>query len=334
MMLAVLSVNFAGRAALALSDSNWRRQTTNSFAELRAVFFLDPNIGWAAGGRGTLLHTEDGGANWQALKKPSDDTIRDLLFWDRRDGWLLCERNIFLMRSLDEVRAYLLHTTDGGASWERVDVDGVEADTRFTRLVRAGDQRAWLLGEAGNLYLTNDRGRSWKRQVPPTRYLLLDGTFVDADHGWLAGGGASVVRTVDGGAVWRSTVVRNAAGVRFNAVAFASVTRGWVVGNDGRIFATTDGGRTWSPQTTGTDEELLDVRFVDQNEGWVVGGHGTLLHTRNGGARWTAIETGIAHPFERMLVLDRDHGWIVGLGGTILSLGGQAGDRPPVLRRN
>ncbi len=333
-VLAILSANFAAPANRPAADSNWRRQTSNSFAELRAVFFLDQKIGWAAGGRGTLLRTEDGGANWQAQKKPSDDTIRDVLFWDRQDGWLLCERNIFLMKSMDEARSYLLHTTDGGSNWERIDVDGVDADTRFTRLLRAGDRKAWLLGEAGNLYLTNDRGRSWKRQVPPTRYLLLGGTFFDTDHGWLTGGGASVIRTIDGGAVWRTTVVRNAPGARFNAIAFASENRGWVVGDGGRIMTTGDGGRTWTPQVTGTDEELFDVRFLDQREGWVVGGHGTLLHTRDGGAHWTEIETGVGHLLERILVLDRTHGWVVGLGGTILSLTPPGSDRPPVLRRN
>jgi photosystem II stability/assembly factor-like uncharacterized protein len=314
------------------AESGWHKQTTGTLAQLRAVFFLDQNVGWAAGGRGAFLHTEDGGITWKIEKRPSDDTIRDLVFWNQQDGWLLCDRNIFLMKSLSEARSYLLHTTDGGANWERIDVDGNDNDARFTRMVVTSDDRIWLLGEAGTLYMSGDRGRTWKKQVAPSRYLLLGGAFADVTHGWLVGGGTTIGRTVDGGATWRTVIVRNAPDARFESIAFANVNRGWVVGNGGRIFTTGDSGRSWTRQESGTDADLSDVHFLDQSEGWVIGSEGTILHTRDGGSHWSAVTSDTTHPLQRLIILDRTHGWAVGFGGTILSLSAASLAKPPVLR--
>lgn len=332
-MLCLQSFTMSFSARPSPADAGWRRQSSGTFSHLRTVFFLDQNLGWAAGVRGTLLRTNDGGGTWEIQKRPSDDTIRDLIFFDQKEGLALCERNIFLMRSMSEVRSYLLHTADGGTTWDRVDLEGNDSDARFTRLVPGGEGRLWLVGEAGALYVTTDRGRTWKRQVSPTRYLLLGGAFLNANQGWLVGGGGSVLRTIDGGLSWRTIVMRNAPGARFEAIAFANANRGWVVGNGGRIFATGDGGRNWNPQNSGTGADLSDVKFLDAMEGWVVGAEGTLLHTTDSGAHWTSVGSGTAHPLERLALLDRTHAWTVGLGGTILSIAPSGKDQPPVFRK-
>jgi photosystem II stability/assembly factor-like uncharacterized protein len=331
-LLALASLLCLSAIRTAAAESGWRRQESGTLAQLRTVFFLDQDLGWAAGARGTLLRTDDGGANWKAQPRPGEDTIRDLIFWDPQEGLALCEHNIFLMRSMEETRSYLLRTTDGGAHWEPVELLGNEADARFTRFVLAGNGRAWLMGETGALYLTVDRGETWKKQIAPMRYLMLGGTFLDRDHGWLTGGGATVARTSDGGRVWRTAIVRNAPNVRFASVSFVSALRGWAVGNGGAIFTTADGGRTWSRQASGTGTDLSDVKFVDQSEGWVIGAGGTLLHTLDGGAHWSVVESGTTHPLERLIILDRNRAWAVGFGGTILALSPSGRGTAPVLR--
>lgn len=64
---------------------------------------------------------------------------------------------------------------------------------------------------------------------------------------------------------------------------------GYAVGTDttgyGTILKTTNGGNTWVPQTSGMENGVYDVYFLDDSTGYAVSG-GTLLRTANGGATW------------------------------------------------
>lgn len=74
-----------------------------------------------------------------------------------------------------------------------------------------------------------------------------DASFLDADHGWVAVGGASsttVYRTTDGGETWLAlTPNTDLSGVTH--LDFVSPQVGWAVGS-GRLLKTTDGGQKWA----------------------------------------------------------------------------------------
>ncbi len=102
--------------------ASWARQRTGTFAWLHAVHFVDERRGWAAGGKGALLSTADGGATWESRKSPTADTLREVFFHDAEAGWLLCERDAFKPAAAGEPVSYLLKTADGGRTWSRVEV--------------------------------------------------------------------------------------------------------------------------------------------------------------------------------------------------------------------
>lgn len=312
----------------------WRQQASGTMAWLHAVYFLDERRGWVAGSNGTLLYTADGGESWNlAERRPTEDTIRDLYFADERTGWIVCERDIYKLRTKEEQRAYLMKTSDGGRNWQRVNLTSADVDARLMRAIFPGGGRGWAFGEAGALYLTRDNGLSWSRRVAPTRYLLLGGTFLDADHGWLVGAGGTILQTFDGGESWRPGVV-DVKDVRFTSVSFVEQRIGWAVGSEGRIFMTLDGGRTWHAQNSTVRSDLMDVKFLNASEGWAAGAEGVLLHTTDSGIHWTVEPTGTTHPLERLFFVGRDRAWIVGFGGTILSYtrGTGAATKAPTLR--
>lgn len=311
----------------------WQQQRSGTFAWLHAVYFLDAQRGWAVGGNGSLLATTDGGATWRIERRPTKDALRDVYFADERNGWLVCERAIYELTTKDDPRTFLMATVDGGATWKRVEVKGVDVDARLGRALFAADGHGWVFGEAGALYTTRDNGETWARQRVPTRHLLLGGAFLDSERGWLVGAGATILQTADGGETWRSFARFDDPRIRFTAVSFVNARSGWAVGAGGRIFATRDGGRTWRAQVSNVESDLLDVKFTDAAEGWACGTEGTLLHTRDGGASWNVEPSGTTHPLERLYFIDGARGWAVGFGGTIISYDADTPARAPELKR-
>jgi photosystem II stability/assembly factor-like uncharacterized protein len=316
-IVAVVALVAAGQVVHA--QQSWQGTDVGSFAWLRAIYFLDQNHGWIGGSNGTLLQTSDAGASWTRIKLNSADTIHDIYFSDAQHGWALCERSVFLLRTFTEQRSYLIHTVTGGRSWERVDLEGNDKDALLSHLVFADGTNGFVLGETGALFATRDAGQTWRKQLPPTRYLLLGGMFLDANQGWLVGAGATILRTTDAGATWRTTLLKTVPGVRLSAVYFADAQHGWMIGSGGSVFASIDGGRSWTTQRSNVAQDLCDLGFTDALHGWIVGSGGVLLQTIDGGASWSLINTGTTHKLERVLLTDSG-GWIVGFGGTVMSL--------------
>ncbi len=301
------------------TSASWTRQRVNSLAWFHAVFFIDQNRGWAAGSKGSLLSTVDGGKSWQVKSPPTEDSIRDIYFADANHGLIVCERNIFELKSNNEARAYIMRTTDGGEHWKRSSISNT--DVRLVRAIFQRSGRGWAFGEGGVLFRTQDGGVNWLRSQAPTRFLLLGASFVDDENGWLVGAGSTILQTTDGGETWQSARLPNDERVRFNATSFVDARLGWAVGSEGAIYRTINGGRSWRKQHSGVTGDLLDVKFLNAVEGWAVGAEGTLLHTTDGGIRWMAERSGTPHTLERIFFADRTHGWAVGFGGTIISYG-------------
>src|SRR5918912_890923 len=130
----------------------WTRQDSGTMAWLHAVYFLDENRGWAVGGSGALLGTTDGGATWKVMRRPTEDALSDLYFVNEQTGWIVCERSVYLLKTNDEPRACLMKTTDGGSTWDRVNVVGSNVDARLVRALFTVKGRGWAFGEAGVLY--------------------------------------------------------------------------------------------------------------------------------------------------------------------------------------
>lgn len=322
------------------AGAGWTKQPGGTLAWLRAVYFLDRDRGWTVGGNGALLATNNGGKSWRILRRPTEDTLHDIYFSDAEHGWLVCERSIYLLKAKDEPRSYLLRTTDGGATWKRVEVTGADIDLAVVRIAFANRERGWVFGEMGALYVTEDGGLTWARQRVPTKHLLHGGAFLGGgQEGWLVGAGLTILKTTDGGATWREgqleQLARETAGApaRLRAVSFVDERRGWAVGTGGAVFATANGGRSWRALQTPTEADLLDVKFLDAAEGWAVGDGGTILHTTDGGASWRIEASGTTHALERMCFVERTRGWAVGFGGTIIAYApAEATPKSPSLR--
>ena len=296
------------------TKASWTRVESGTLAWLRSVFFLNESSGWAVGSGGTFLITSDGGKTWKQIGRITNDTLRDVYFFDERRGWLLCERDRYSSGKLP--LSYMLKTEDGGATWERFDVN--IAGDRLIRFVFSEAGYGMALGEGGAVWQLQEDGTSWIRKDLPTRFLILDGQFLAGSNSVLVGGGGTVLIS-KGKDEWSPSENGPKTKGRLNSVFLVNESLGWIVGTGGQVFKTVDGGRSWSSQASGVSSSLLDVFFADPQRGFIVGDAGRIIETVDGGRTWLPQVTGVKGVLERLALSGRTV-VAVGHGGLILRL--------------
>lgn len=79
----------------------------NADLDARTVFVLDSSHAWASDGQnGKLYRTQDGGVSWNATDQ-APGIFHEMSFVDANNGWAITD-------------SALLHTSDGGTSWETI----------------------------------------------------------------------------------------------------------------------------------------------------------------------------------------------------------------------
>jgi photosystem II stability/assembly factor-like uncharacterized protein len=317
------------RASLQTSGQQpeWIAQSSGGLAKLSGVFFVDRDRGWVVGSNGTLLATEDGGANWRRHTLPerqSNEALNDLWFFNPDRGLLLGEYGLFNPKGdIDRSeKVFLLMSKDRGVIWESGKLQR-PPDPILLRMSFANDQVGWAVGESGAIQRTIDGGATWALQETPTRKLLYDVAAVDETRAWAVGAGGTILRTIDGGRSWDEESSRVAQTLR--AVHFADSKRGWAVGAKGVILSTVNGGARWQRHNSGVELNLNDVVFLNSKEAageaWIAGDRGLLLHTTDGGATWQSVELGARGNLSRLFFVAPDCGWVVGTSGAIFKYG-------------
>jgi photosystem II stability/assembly factor-like uncharacterized protein len=135
---------------------------------------------------------------------------------------------------------------------------------------------------------------------PQPTYGLTDVYFSDAQHGWATGydnvkSESVVLRTSDGGRLWRTA--RPSGGGAYSANSLASVPGGalWVAGSEGwdgaLISRSADRGATWTIASVPTLEYLLGIQAPTKKVGYAAGTGGALVRTADGGRTWKSVAT-------------------------------------------
>lgn len=232
--------------------------------------------GVAAGDRGTLLATDNGGGTWTLGSSGTSADLRGVSVADATNAWAVGSSKTILKGNpttgawqaqtapanvTSDLRAVhfpnattgfavgtgavILATTNGGSSWARQTApQGVVQDLNAVHLPAAGT--GWAVGDAGRILAL--AGGNWTAQSPPTGFAanLRAVHFASTQAGWAVGDGGAILSTADGGANW---VLRDAPlGVTatLRAVAAESATVVWAAGDDGTVIRSTDGGSSWA----------------------------------------------------------------------------------------
>ena len=132
---------------------NWDEQSSGGAQALRAVHFVDSQRGWAVGAKGTIISTVNGGLRWRRQTSGVELNLNDVVFLNAkeglgkgpregpgegpREGWIAGDRGL------------LLHTNDGGATWENVELS---ARGNLSRLFFIAPDCGWVVGTSGAIF--------------------------------------------------------------------------------------------------------------------------------------------------------------------------------------
>jgi photosystem II stability/assembly factor-like uncharacterized protein len=244
--------------------------------------------------------------------------FEDIFFIDRNNGWAAGSRS-YAPELWGQV---ILHTTDGGDTWQPQyesppDMDDLFSYThRIDQIRFIDDQTGWAVGgsrqyyesgwvQKGAILHTTNGGQDWQLQgdtLYESRHLEFFALeIIDANTVWALWAGNNseeniqLARTDDGGATWQwvDTGFKGLMSIGFAIVqgdlAFADAQNGWAVGGQGQVLRTSDGGLTWTQQTLSDfPNRTLAVTFAGGKDKGFVAGEG-LFGTTDGGANWDQL---------------------------------------------
>jgi photosystem II stability/assembly factor-like uncharacterized protein len=295
--------------------ATWHSSVAPAFATLiRPGFdFVDPMNGWLAATK--LLRTRDAGQSWEAVSDRQFDVVD---FVSPTEGWAAqtdC--------AAGPCKGVVLHSVDGGATWEeqiRREASDVPRVTFVDRL------NGWVtLGSDEPVLHTRNGGVTWTERQPPGRNLI----FVDAATVWAAEDVTLFIST-DGGDTWsQAAFLTGAQGCGLAGIAASDAQHVWVAAYDcaGQrpgtfLERSVDGGGHWeqlSPPVVGQFHLLtffnsldgIAVRAVCSAAQVNVPCDEVVITTRDGGLTWSSDPTPFhGFYFEDFQFTDLWRGWL------------------------
>jgi photosystem II stability/assembly factor-like uncharacterized protein len=269
--------------------NNWYKITTGTTMDLNAIYFINQNTGFAAGGlfnlNNLILRTTNSGLNWAVVLNDTSGYLYNIFFLNENSGWAAGYRGV-------------LKTTNSGLNWFRLspypqvlavkDVEFLDENTGF----------AIRYSSTGGYYKTTNSGLNW------TFYTSINISnscmnFINTATGFILGNSqtSSVLRkTTDRGENWNDIFIGPNS---FFDIQFINPNTGWIAGGsiEGDIKITSNGGINWQTQYINTNTSLNSINFVNESSGWACGYFGTVVHTSTGGIGIKKINDKIPESF-------------------------------------
>lgn len=217
-VVSIGKVHYTGSGGNSWVVQHHERSSTGKSPGILDIHFVTKSEGWAVGGLGTVLHTQNGGVKWKKINTSSEKHLWGVYFADPKHGWIVGEDS------------EILHTQDGGKQWTRQETDAEQPlfAVHFVDLVKG-----WIVGTNGLILNTKDGGQTWNRQQNSFKGTLRDVAFSSETEGWVVGEEGVILHTTDGGTTW----VRVASPTTSNLQDIHLYKKtGWIVGEKGIIL--------------------------------------------------------------------------------------------------
>lgn len=285
----------------------WDEKPINQIFQLLSsdFCFINGNEGWAVGNWG-IIHTEGGGDSWETQMGVKLD-LWSVSFASPKKGFAVGREAL---------------STEDGLNWQGNGDLGklIPNGAYMSQIDFINDQTGYSSG-GGNLWQTDDGGKTWKIVDQNNPKLIESLCFVDQNNGWILDEiSGSIYRTIDRGETWELNLEGENGPKRFTNIYFIDEKNGWSARMSGELYRSKDGGTTWKqiailpgmPVMRGT------MCFANEDMGWIVFDNSSIYHTEDGGERWH-LDDQIPDTYIKDICYDGgEHVYAVGSYGLIL----------------
>jgi photosystem II stability/assembly factor-like uncharacterized protein len=188
------------------AGNNWQKKSSGTTLHLFSVMFINEQTGFVAGhamkgcldadcGKGSvLLKTTDGGETWSKTFFGDYVSIYNAHFFDAQRGLAI----IHLADLPNQRDHHLSLTTDGGQSWQFIDLD-ISAQEVF----HVVDNNVFIAGEQQRIFRSSDLGATWETIAVPMPVTAGVGKMYFHNKNFALVDGAELLyRTTNGGQSW------------------------------------------------------------------------------------------------------------------------------------
>ena len=306
---------------ISIAQASWNEVLPyNNGGRYDDVFFLNENLGWAAGSGGYIYKTIDGGQNWEMQLHLQGYYIRNIEFLNENIGFI------------GTLNGEIYKTTNGGIDWNLVEdiippnpVNPSEYNDVICGLSAIGDYTIYGCGAFfGPAYVikSTDSGETWQYfDMSSYAESLVEVLFIDENVGFASGGnsnGGIILKTIDGGYTWTEIYHTGINGewvwklqrlfsnpdVMFGSVESISPL-------NGKLLKSIDGGVNWVSKEV-PDTDIQAVGFITENHGWMGGHHTGFLETFDAGTTWN--DTNFGGNLNRIQVFNENLVYCAGQG--------------------
>lgn len=275
------------------------------------VFFIDEKEGWCVGSDGCILHTRDGGINWERQESNIDSVLFSVKFLNHLEGWIAGY-------------GIVLHTIDGGKKWE------VKNDLKewFVDIDFFDETYGLLIEHYGNVYQTTNRGEDWRRLSIAEKSILplTSVAIINKTEAWIAGNNGLGYTNVKGSTIYWYNVPDFSL---IRKIQFVDNNTGFLTNDKGTFLITNNGGWSWRELERGKEMKngypIENFYMNDQANGWIFcqNTFGSLYNVFSNqplSIRMSNIY--YVQSINAIYFVNPDNGWAVGPGGTILKYTG------------
>lgn len=314
------------------AQGTWEKITVPTSVTLNSVFFTDSLYGWIAGDSGTVIHTSDGGKNWDHQVTGTNNNIVSVFFLDRNRGWAASQNY-----STTPYGTILLKTLNGGSEWTSVPYP--ENDIFITCILFTDSLNGWMGGNPHALARTYDGGITWSQAAVDTSVLaffpVLNIRFYNEKYGYACGGRFDIAgviwRTDDGGNLWHAIEPSQAPADEVHELHIFDSLNVMGAGGDPDfgygvgMIRTSDGGLNWKYNELHMQGYASDLEFLNEKEAWApLGSRRRLIYSMDTGNTWTEIPTPDSLVIIRLTFPDSLHGFGIGWNGAVIKYRPQA----------
>lgn len=296
----------------------------------------DPKHGFLLGTRQTLLETFDGGKTWapRSIQAAVDEGFNyrfNSISFNGDEGWIVGKP------------AIVLHTSNGGQSWERIPLSAKLPGTPLLITALPGKEgQAEMTTDQGAIYVTDNTAFTWKAAVQETVDATLNRTVSSGISGasYYEGYFSNVKRNKNSGdyvavssrgnfymtwspgdSYWQPH--NRPAGRRVQNMGWTQEDRLWETSRGGELYFASEPGFSEKFEQARLGSRgfgMLDVGFRTPEEGFACGGSGSLFFTQDGGKSWKRDKGADSIPANLYAIkfTNPNQGFILGNNGVLL----------------